>query len=93
MGQKQRSKIVISHPPVINGGLQFGFKDGGQVFVPGIFRVHWSKHVKLSLIHSTYKAGPNAKIYELRFEYGFYGPDGDQSECRILKAYNKVELQ
>ena len=47
LGQKQRSKIVISHPPVIKGGLQFGFKDGGQVIVPGIFRVHWSKHVKI----------------------------------------------
>ena len=25
---------------VIGGGLQFGFRDGGRVVVPGIFRVH-----------------------------------------------------
>ena len=27
--------------PVINSCLQLGFKDGRQVIVPGIYRVHW----------------------------------------------------
>ena len=26
---------------VCNGGVQFGFKHGGRVIVPGLFRVHW----------------------------------------------------
>ena len=40
---------------VINGGLQFGFKDGGQVIVPGSFRVHWFwLHFSDASSHSRY---------------------------------------
>jgi hypothetical protein len=38
---------------VINGAFQFGFKDGGQVIVPGISRVHCAKRANSRLIETT----------------------------------------
>ena len=32
--------MSFSQTPVVTG-LQFGFKDGGQVIVPGVFGAHW----------------------------------------------------
>ena len=41
-----------------------------------------------SVIKNTGKMpGPNTEIYEPRSEYGFYGPNINQSECRILQSH------